>query len=108
MMEPAECTPRECRKFIAEKSGCVIIDIRTPEEYSRGHIEGAENIDYFSPAFPEIIACLDKAGKYLVYCKTGKRGKKTCNMMMKQGFPFVITIRGGISGWQEEGFPVKN
>ncbi len=107
MMEPAECTPRECRNLIQEESGCVILDVRTPEEYSRGHIETAKNIDYFSPSFPEIIKCLDKTRKYLVYCKKGIRGEKTCRMMKEQGFPFVVNIRGGIDGWQEEGLPVK-
>ena len=107
MMESAECTPRECRNLIQEESGCVILDVRTPEEYSRGHIETAKNIDYFSPSFPEIIKCLDKTRKYLVYCKKGIRGEKTCRMIKEQGFPFVVNIRGGIDGWQEEGLPVK-
>lgn len=107
MKEPAECTPGECRKIIQEEPGCVILDVRTLEEYSGGHIEGAENLDYFSPEFPQRIERLDKTKKYVVYCKKGIRGEKTCRMMKKMGFPDVVNIRGGIEGWQDEGLPVK-
>jgi rhodanese-related sulfurtransferase len=107
MIEPAERAPQQCRKLIQEGSGCVILDVRTPQEYSRGHIERAENIDYFSPAFPQKIDSLDKTRTYVVYCKTGIRAEKTCRMMKERGFPFVITIRGGIESWQDEGLPVK-
>jgi hypothetical protein len=51
----------------------VILDIRTPQEFQSGYIEGAINIDYYSPAFPADLDKLDKSKTYFIYCRTGRR-----------------------------------
>lgn len=49
----------------------ITIDIRTPEEYSVGHIKGAINIDFYSDNFINELDSLNKDKKYLVYCRSG-------------------------------------
>lgn len=69
-------TPGEAFKFIqinSENLDFVILDIRTPEEFESGHIEGAINIDYHSDTFVKDLDKLDKDKSYLVYCRAWRR-----------------------------------
>ena len=59
-------------KALVEK-GYTIIDVRTPEEYEEGHIEGAQNINIKSEAFVTEIENLSKSDTLLIYCRSGRR-----------------------------------
>jgi phage shock protein E len=102
-----EMDPHECTRFLQEnrERGCQVIDVRTPAEFAEGHIEGAVNIDYFSPDFKEKIRALDRGQPYVIYCKQGVRGGKTLEIMKSCGFNRVVNIRGGIVHWRSEGLP---
>lgn len=64
----------------------VIIDVRTPEEFATGHLEGAVNIDVQSAEFAEQIMQLDKDGEYFVYCRSGNRSGQAIAQMSQMGF----------------------
>lgn len=81
------------------KAGWKVIDVRTPEEYSAGHIEEAMLIDYYKPDFKDKIGELDKSGKYLLYCRTGVRSSKARGIMESMGFENVSDLAGGYAGW---------
>ncbi len=68
----------------------VIIDVRTPEEYSAGHLDGAINIDVQSPEFAEQIMALDKDGEYFVYCRSGNRSGQAIAQMAQMGFSEMV------------------
>ncbi len=101
--------PGECRRFLeAEgREGCVVLDVRTAEEFRRGHLHEARNMDFFGPDFQESLAGLDRKKKYVVYCKKGTRGARTLEFMRQQGFSHVTNIRGGYDRWVSEGNPVE-
>lgn len=65
------------------------VDVRTPEEYNQGHIEGALNIDFRQDNFAEEINKLDKGRKYLVYCRSGNRSGQAVEIMRGLGFTDV-------------------
>jgi rhodanese-related sulfurtransferase len=77
----------------------VILDVRTLEEFSEEHIEGAKNIDYYSPDFENQLDKLDKEKKYLIYCASGGRGKKAMKKMENLDFKQVYNIEGGYMLW---------
>ncbi len=54
-------------KLIAENDGVIILDIRTPAEFQRGHLKGAVNIDYLAEDYAEKLGKLDKEKTYLVH-----------------------------------------
>ena len=81
-----------------------IIDVRTPEEFATGHLEGAVNIDVESGAFAEAIGDLDQSGAYLVYCRSGRRSAVATQMMAEAGFDEVHDM-GGIQDWVAAGYP---
>lgn len=88
------------------KEGFVILDVRTPEEYEEGRIDGSENIDYYGDDFRERIEILDKDRTYLVYCRSDNRSGRVLKLMSDLGFKKVYNLIGGITRWQNEGPPV--
>ena len=66
-----------------------IIDVRTPAEFSGGHLDGAVNIDIQSPDFVSQIDGLDRNGSYVVYCRSGNRSGMAMAQMLDMGFTDV-------------------
>jgi rhodanese-related sulfurtransferase len=64
----------------------VIIDVRTPDEFASGHLDGAINIDVQAPDFRERIMALDTEGEYFIYCRSGNRSGQAINQMFQMGF----------------------
>ena len=80
-----------------------LIDVRTPEEYSDGHLENAVNINYNSSSFRKDIAKLDKDKAVFVYCRSGKRSSNSVEHFKALGFKTIYDLEGGILNWQKEG-----
>jgi len=90
-------------KTLLELEDIQLIDVRTAQEYSEGHIDNAQNIDYFSETFEADIAKLDKNKPVIVYCKSGNRSAKCAKKMEEAGFVKIYDLDGGISKWRHEG-----
>jgi rhodanese-related sulfurtransferase len=86
--------------------GVQIIDVRTPEEFADGHIEGAVNYNVEGADFASQIAGLDPAGTYAVYCRSGNRSQAAVAAMAQAGIPGIYELETGIVGWQDAGLPV--
>ena len=79
-----------------------IIDVRTPNEFDQGHIEGAKNIDYFSKSFKSELEKLDKSVPVYVYCRSGGRSAKAMQIMKEIGFVSVYNLQGGFLAWSQK------
>jgi rhodanese-related sulfurtransferase len=102
--------PREAAKLMqenAENRNFVVVDVRTPGEFSRGHLNGALLVDYNSPDFRQEIARLDRTKTYLVYCRTGNRSTRAVAIMEELGFRNVYHMDGGIVQWEADGLPAR-
>ena len=77
----------------------VLLDVRTPGEFSEGYISNATNIDFNSESFKDKIATLDKSKTYFVYCRSGNRSGQACKMMGDAGFTNVYNLSGGMMSW---------
>ncbi len=85
-----------------------LIDVRTLAEYKAGHIKGAKEEDFYqTEAFSKYLDTLDKNGKYLIYCHTGKRSGLTLGLMQQKGFTTVYDLAGGYSAWVSSNLPVE-
>ena len=85
-------------KYIAN-GDVQLVDVRTPEEYSEGHIEGARNINLFDDDFIEKAqAELDSSRPVAVYCRSGKRSAEAAQKLSGKGFK-VANLKGGILAW---------
>jgi rhodanese-related sulfurtransferase len=90
----------------AKQPGAVIVDVRTPQEYAAGHVEGAINIDVEAPTFDAEIAKLDKNATYTVYCHSGRRSGLATDAMGKAGFTHVYDLQGGFADLANAGATV--
>lgn len=88
----------EFKEMIDSGKG-VLVDVRTPGEYSGGHIGDAKLIDYTAPSFSEEIQKLDKEQPIYVYCASGNRSGKAMRMMKDMGFKEVYNLIGGYHGY---------
>tara|TARA_B110001452_G_scaffold153098_1_gene127386 strand:- start:40 stop:378 length:339 start_codon:yes stop_codon:yes gene_type:complete len=76
-----------------------VIDVRTPEEYALGYIEGAILIDYKAADFHATISALNRNVTYLIYCRSGNRSGKASIIMDSLGFKKIYDLKGGYMNW---------
>lgn len=83
-----------------EDANAVILDVRTEDEWSRGIIPGAINIDiYKGQGFVYEVEALDKSKNYYVYCAAGARSAQACSIMKQLGIENAYNLMGGITQW---------
>ncbi len=80
----------------------LILDVRTPEEYKAGHIPGAVNINIQDPDFIDQVEALGEKEAYLVYCRSGNRSAKACQILAGHGHENLYNLSGGILEWTGE------
>ncbi|MGI9585384.1 MAG: rhodanese-like domain-containing protein [Acidimicrobiia bacterium] len=100
-------SPSAAAETISDDGDVIVLDIRTPEEFSQGIIEGAVNIDFYEPDFNEQLDALDKDASYVVYCRSGNRSGQSLASFEELGFTEVSEVDGGIVAWYEQGLPVS-
>ena len=73
--------------------GAIIIDVRSPQEFREGHIDGAICIpDYnIKKQIEKVIP--DKNKTLLLYCSTGHRSKKVQKELIRQGYKNVSVLK---------------
>jgi phage shock protein E len=99
---------QEAYTLLQKNKKIVVLDVRTPGEFSQGHIANAINIDINQPDAIEKINKLDKNSSYLVYCRTKNRSGTVANYMVQNGFATVYQMMDGITGWNMNSLPVVN
>ncbi|MBX5481229.1 MAG: rhodanese-like domain-containing protein [Myxococcaceae bacterium] len=94
MPDPKEVSAIARRKVAA---GAVLLDVRTPQEFMAGHLEGAKNIPV-----QELQRRLDEVGPkstpVVVYCAGGMRAAAACEVLRRSGFEDVFNL-GAMSAW---------
>jgi len=91
----------EFKKAIDDKVG-VLVDVRTPEEFAKGHLDGAININFKKRTFPSYISAISKDKPVLIYCRSGNRSGKAAFIMQALGFNDVYDLTPGYKGWNAE------
>lgn len=103
----AQKTPDDVNAAQAEEmmknEEVVVLDVRTPDEWNKGHLEGATHINFYDDNFEQEVAKLPKDKEYVVYCHSGGRSAKAVQMMKESGFEQVHNLQGGIIAWEKEG-----
>ncbi|OWY21426.1 rhodanese-like domain-containing protein [Sphingobacteriales bacterium UPWRP_1] len=86
------------QQYLNDGADAVLLDVRTRDEFALGSIAGAKNIDFWANDFAAKIAALDKSKTYYLFCRSGNRSGKACNMMTSTGFK-AYNLEGGIGAW---------
>lgn len=82
-----------------------LIDVRTAEEYAKGHLPGAVNVDWLEDGFVGKTAGLDKTKPVLLYCAAGGRSEEALEAMKKAGFSKAVDLKSGYNGWKRANLP---
>ncbi|MDE5744579.1 MAG: rhodanese-like domain-containing protein [Paramuribaculum sp.] len=97
---------REFAKFLTN-GDVQLLDVRTPAEYTEGHIAGAKNIDIYDDSFiSRAIESLDRTKPVAVYCRSGKRSAEAAKRLAEKGYK-VTNLEGGIIAWTKNNKPVE-
>jgi thioredoxin len=84
-----------------------IVDVRTSDEYTKGHIEGAILADISSNLFQEVTSKLDKNKPVFVYCLSGGRSSSAASQLQQMGFKSITNLSGGMLAWQSANLPIS-
>lgn len=91
---------------LKENPEATVIDVRTPEEFSNGHVANSININLNSDNFDSQISLIDKSKPVFVYCLSGNRSTSAAGKMRSAGFKEVYELKGGILKWKYANLPL--
>jgi hydroxyacylglutathione hydrolase len=96
-----QVSPVETHALLADGEA-VLVDVRSPEEYGEGHVEGAINI--IAPDLRTRHAELDPDQPVILMCRTGHRSSLASSILKQKGFSKVYNAAGGITGYRAAGY----
>lgn len=91
-------------QFLNVSTRHLLLDVRTPEEFSTGHIAGAVNIAVETLA--SRLNDIPRNQPIVVYCHSGNRSKQAAQILADAGYSDIQNL-GGINAWVEQGFPIE-
>ena len=96
--------PQDAARWRVE-SGAIIIDVREPDEYNRGHLPGAVHIPQADLALS--LDQLEKTKPYLIACAAGVRSLRATHYLASAGFTNLVSLQGGTDAWSKAGLPLE-
>lgn len=93
-MQEGDITFEELKNM--SKQGSFILDVRSPQEYKEGHIEGSILIPEYELKFRKNELPKNKNEKIIVYCQSGNRSRKAYNYLKQIGYKNVYNLFGGL------------
>lgn len=81
-------SPRDVLERI--KSGALVVDVRTPEEFAAGHLENAFNVPHTKIADNLAIFGAERGREIVLYCRSGRRSGLALAELTALGFTKVI------------------
>src|SRR5436309_5786988 len=101
-----EQPPAELKKRLEAGEPVVVIDVRDPDEYRDGSIEGANNISRGFLEFRVGTAAPEPTTPIVLYCQTGLRSMLAAKALHDLGYTNVVNLQGGFQRWAQSGLPV--
>lgn len=98
-------TPTELTLKV-NREDAVILDIRSVDDFKKGHITGARNVPLAQ--LKDQLASLekDKTKPVIVVCQAGMSAQGAAKQLLAGGFNQVAVLRGGMGKWLEASLPV--
>lgn len=96
--------PKEFQAKLNTVQNPQIIDVRTPEEFSKGHLTNAININFYDSDFKTALVELNINQPVFVYCQSGVKGGRSfqaVELLKELQFKEIYELSGGMSQWQK-------
>ena len=94
----------DARKLIADRKDLLLIDVRSPQEFSQGCIAGSQNIPFID--IMEGRHSLPKDKPVLLICSIGGRSFAAVQLLQEKGYTEVFNLDGGIKAWRRASLPL--
>ncbi|MGD9956869.1 MAG: rhodanese-like domain-containing protein [Candidatus Nanopelagicales bacterium] len=82
-----------------------VLDVRTPEEYAAGHVDGAVLVPLH--VVPLRTSELRRSETYYIVCESGARSAQATQYLLAQGYD-ARSVQGGMAAWRSAGLPVAS
>lgn len=93
-------------RLLKEGSTVTLLDARSPEEYSKGHVPGAINVPIAHLADFARDRLTPSRGPIVTMCGSSGRGEQAAGILAAAGVENVRVLQGGLKAWREAGFAV--
>jgi sulfur-carrier protein adenylyltransferase/sulfurtransferase len=97
--------PEQLQRRLKAGEPLAVIDVRDPDEYRDGHIEGSTNISRGFLEFRVGGVVPDQTTPVVLYCQTGLRSVLAAKALKELGYQQVINLQGGYQKWAQSGLP---
>ena len=98
---------------LAHMNDMPIVDVRTPEEYYRGHIPNAVNVDLLeaqkadSHGASEMARMVKEKGinpdtEFIIHCRSGRKAGVATGLLEHEGFSHIHIYRGSWLDWTDD------
>jgi rhodanese-related sulfurtransferase len=84
-------------------SGARVLDVREPDEWDAGHIQGALHIPLAD--LPSRLGELPQEGSLYVVCRSGNRSGRAVAWLVRNGYD-AVNLDGGMGAWAASGRPM--
>ena len=96
-------TQQDWTEQLENDENAIVLDVRTEDECNDGIITNAIMLDINKGQFfINEIETLNKSKNYSVYCRSGVRSAKACDIMNELGFENTFNLLGGFMQWDGE------
>lgn len=96
-IEKNDINMEELKRLVS--NGAILLDVRSPQEYKEGHLEGAISIPEYELKSRSKNELQDKNINIIIYCLSGSRSKKAKKILEKMGYHNVYNLYNGIQNY---------
>ena len=89
-------TKEEMQDLLRSNENIILLDVRSPQEFEEGHLEGAINIPTYELNYKAHIMLENKDSIIIAYCTLGIRSKKAIKVLKKLGYKNLYHLESGI------------
>ncbi len=97
-------SPMEAKTMIEAREDLLVIDVRSPEEYSQGALPGSTLVPFWKVMKGE--HGLPKNKPILLVCAVGGRSYAAGQYLSMRGYPEIYNLSGGLSAWAQQRVPL--
>ena len=104
-LKSAAITPDLLYQALNDQNPPLLVDIRSPDEYSSGHIPQAINIPM--PLLAKRLSELKQAGDLVLYCNDSRLTRMAERILLRKKFKDFKHLGGGYKAWSETNLPIE-
>lgn len=98
--------PIRLNQLLTGQKPPLVVDVRSPDEYSAGHIPNSVNIPV--PLIAKRLGEMGNVSDLVLYCNDSRLTRVAEQMLLRGGVKGFFHLEGGLNGWQEAGLELEN